>query len=271
MRIRGAIAVAALLLATQAVSAAAQATGDRARLVFTVSGAYVDGKGLWTVPNQSFQVSEASGPPLNPSTLVLGRNIQNTLGAALSGTYYPGAKVGLTAEAFLMGLGYDDACRVTVDGGSVRLAEVCADIDDQKKSAAAVAVSVGGVFRLASREFISPFARASAGVLFMNQSSILTQGESSTSQGDALLILYDDDARTRVRPAFGLGLGATMMLSRGYHLRWEVRDNIVGVEQVTGPAQQVIQIPPHETAYKHLFSVFIGLDVILERQRGRRY
>jgi hypothetical protein len=40
---------------------------------------------------------------------------------------------------------------------------------------------------------------------------------------------------------------------------------------VTGPVQQVLEIPPHETGYKHLFSVFIGLDVVLERQRGRRY
>jgi hypothetical protein len=40
---------------------------------------------------------------------------------------------------------------------------------------------------------------------------------------------------------------------------------------VTGPVALVTQIPPHETTYKHLFSVLIGIDVILERQRGRRY
>ena len=102
----------------------------------------------------------------------------------------------------------------------------------------------------------------------MNQSSILTQGATGTG---ALLTIFEDEARTRVRPALGLGLGATMVLSRGYHLRWEVRDNIVGIERVTGPVEQVTLIPPHETEYKHLFSVFIGLDVILERQRGRRY
>ena len=31
------------------------------------------------------------------------------------------------------------------------------------------------------------------------------------------------------------------------------------------------QLPPHETAYKHIFSINVGLDVILERRRGRRY
>jgi hypothetical protein len=114
---------------------------------------------------------------------------------------------------------------------------------------------------VASREFISPFAREAG--LLLNQSSVLTRAEQrggfSPSEADP-------------GPAgLALGVGATMVLSRGYHLRWEVRDNIVGVERVSGPVQQVTLIPPHETAYKHLFSVFIGLDVILERQRGRRY
>jgi hypothetical protein len=62
-----------------------------------------------------------------------------------------------------------------------------------------------------------------------------------------------------------------MVLSKGYHIRWEVRDNILGVRRVTGPVATPGQIPPHETTYKHLFSVLIGMDIILERQRGRRY
>ncbi|HYC30799.1 MAG TPA: hypothetical protein VEB59_00845 [Gemmatimonadales bacterium] len=268
MRIRGVVALAGLLAAVLSGSAAAQASRDRARLVFTVSGAFVDGKGLWAVPNQVLDVSEPGGPTPGPTTLFLSRGVQNNFGASLAGTYYPGSTVGLTAEAFLMGLGYDDSCSVVVDGGSPRLREVCDDIDGQEKSAAAVALSVGGIARLASREFISPYVRGSVGLLLMNQSSVLTLG---TNAANALLTIYNDDTRTRIRPAIGLGVGATMMMSRGYHLRWEVRDNIVGIETVTGPVQQITQIPPHETEYKHLFSVFIGLDVVLERQRGRRY
>ena len=59
-----------------------------------------------------------------------------------------------------------------------------------------------------------------------------------------------------------------MVLSRGYHLRWEVRDNIVGIEEITSAVQNVGAIPPHETNFKHLWSVLIGLDVMLERARG---
>ena len=84
-------------------------------------------------------------------------------------------------------------------------------------------------------------------------------------------MIYDDDAQGRVRPAIGLGVGATVVLSRGYHLRWEVRDNIIGVEEVTGAVATVGTVPPHETNFEHVWSVLIGLDVILERQKGRRY
>lgn len=263
MHFRLALAVLGALLAIRATPAAAQ-TGDRARLVFTVSGAYIGGKGLWTVPNQFIDANGFGG------NLVLSRSIQSTLGAAFAGTYYPGARFGITTEAFLVGLGFDDACRITTPNAGVRLDEICDDIDSQEKSAAAVSVSVGGIYRIASREFISPFARASAGILITNQSALLIQGVSPSFDG-ALLTIYEDDTRTAVRPAIGLGVGATMVLSKGYHIRWEVRDNILGVRRVTGPVATPGQIPPHETAYKHLFSVLIGMDIILERQRGRRY
>jgi len=167
-------------------------------------------------------------------------------------------------------MGYDDGCRLAAPGQSLRNIEVCNDIDRQEKSAAAVAVSTGGIFRLAPREFISPFARASVGLLFTNQSSILTEGVSPSNAG-ALLVVYDDDHRTRMRPAFALGVGTTFAINRGYYLRWEVRDNIEGVVRVTGPTGAPRFIPPHETVYKHFFSVQIGLDVVLERDRGRRY
>ena len=264
MRIRVGAAVA-LLLATQTAIAAAQKTGDQARLVFSISGAYVGGKGLWGVPDQRVAVDQF------PTNIAITRTTPATFGASLGGTYFPKGAWGLTAEAFLMGLGYDDVCTVTSSGAvSLRVTEVCQDIDTQDKSAAAASLAVGGVLRLASREFISPFLRAGVGALFTNQSSILTQGV-SISNGGALLIIYDDDARSRVRPTFQLGVGATMVLSRGYHLRWEVRDNIVGVEEVTSGVQNIGSIPPHETNLEHIWSVQIGLDVILERSRGHRY
>ena len=265
MRIRD-LALAAALLVAPAAQVEAQRTGDRARLVFTVSGAYVERKGLWSVASQPVQ--DNVGTALIVDNFALSRGIMPAFGAALSGIYFPGEHLGITGDAFLIGLGYEDNCRITGPALSAQNAQVCADIDQRERRAAAVTVSGGGVFRLYSREPISPFARVTAGLLFSSQSSILTEG---FSEEGVLLTVYDDETNTRVSPSFAIGVGATMQLGRAYGLRWEVRDNIVGVERVSGPTPGPRVVPPHDRTFKHLFSVLIGLDVLLERQRGRRY
>jgi hypothetical protein len=261
MRIRDLAAVAALL-ASPATAAMAQKTGDQSRIIFTISGAYIGGRGLWSVPNQPVQ-----DPPF-VDTYSLNRSISSNLGAGFSGAYFPSDNLGITADLLLLGLGYDDSCRIVNAAQSQRNLEVCRDIDEQDKSAAAVTVAVGANLRFASREFISPFVRANAGLLFANQSSIKTQG---VTNAGVLLVVYEDETPESVTPAFALGVGATMPISSGYHLRWEIRDNIVGIDAVTGPTNAPRFVPPHERVFKHMFSVLIGIDVVLERSRGRRY
>jgi hypothetical protein len=257
---------AAALLALAAGPLEAQRTGDRARLIFTVSGAYVDGKGLWTVPSQPIQ--DVVGSSTFVDNLALSRFIMPTFGAGFSGTYFPGEHVGITADAFLIGLGYEDNCRVIGGVQSAQNLAVCESIDQRERRAAAVTLSTGGVFRAFSREAISPFARVNVGLLFSNQSSIRTEGFNASG---ALLRVYEHDSDTRVAPAFSVGVGATAVLGRAYQLRWEIRDNIVGVEEVTGATAGPRVEPPHGQKFKHLISVLIGIDVVLERSRGRRY
>lgn len=264
MRMREA-AAAVPLLATIWTPIAAQATRDRPTLVFTVSGAYLGGVGLWSVPDQTVDVG---GPGLIDH-FALSRSIKRTLGAGFSGTYYRGQHLGLSAEAFLLGLGYKDGCQLVPPAVVQDNVERCRFIDQQERSAAAVATSAGVVYRIAASEFISPFVRANVGFLINNQSPLLVVGETNAG---AELVIYDDNNKgTRLRPAFVLGFGTTVALSPSYQLRWEVRDNLVGIQRVTGTTSGFGQVPPHETSYKHIFSLNIGLDVILERQRGRRY
>ena len=266
MRIRASVTIAVALLATLGTSLVAQATRDRPTLIFTVSAGYIDGVGLWTVPSQPVPDLSNSAPLVD--NFFLSRSIKRTLGAGFSGTYYRGRHIGLTAEAFLLGLGYDDTCRLEQPVQSSLNDQRCNSINDKERSAAAVATSVGAIYRIASDEFISPFVRAGVGFLVNNQSPLLVVGQA----GLAELVIYDDNNKgTRLRPAFGLGAGATIAAAKGYQIRWEIRDNIVGIQRVTGVSPGRGQVPPHETAYKHLFSLNVGLDVILERKRGRRY
>jgi hypothetical protein len=263
MRVRVFAGLATAVLTIQSAPVAAQKTGDQSRLVFTVSAAYITGKDLWTIPNQPIRNQ------LPADTLFISRSIKNNFGAGFSASYFRGDHLGLTADAFLLGLGYEDRCHIAAPLRDAQSARICADIDTQDKSAAAVAISVGAIVRVASREFISPFARFGAGLLFNNQSPVFMAG--FDSQDGALHIIYDDDRTTRVRPNFEIGVGTTVAVSKAYHLRFEVRDNFVGVVRVTEPIPQVGTIPPHGTTYRQLWSLLVGVDVILERIRGRRY
>jgi hypothetical protein len=261
------LACAALIIGGSALPARAwsQATKDQARLIFTVSGGVVAGRNLWSVGAQPVQFID----PVD--TLALGRQIRSSLAVGFAGTYFPGENLGVSVEGFLVGLGFEDNCRVAFSSGSGDLATACQSIQGATKSASAVALTAGPVLRINSRSLISPYARANLGLVFSNQSSIRTVGRFPTPDGFSDLIVYDDDHESRVEPAFGLGAGITAAIGQGYQLRWEVRDNIVGVQTVSEASPVARVIPPHEVTFKHLFSMTIGFDVVLERRRGRRY
>src|SRR5690606_9285153 len=152
-----------------------------------------------------------------------------------AGGYYPGDHLGFTAEAFLVGLGYNDGCTQRVVTGSAQNQAVCEAIDGTEKAASAVALSVGGIYRVRSRQTISPYARVSVGATLSSQSSLRTTGSIPPGSGTGESIdvpVYLDDSDTRVTPSATLGLGFTAALAPGYQLRWEVRDNITGIRVV---------------------------------------
>jgi hypothetical protein len=260
------------LLAVTGTPLWAQRTGDQARLVFTVSAGAAGGKALWAVPKQAVQFPNAPGT----DTLALGRDIRSTLVVGFAGSYFPGDHLGIGAEGFLIGLGYEDSCRQVFSSGSPSVAAACQSLQGASKSATAVILSLSPVLRFNSRKLLSPYLRANAGLVFSNQSSLRTIGRYPGGSGGRLdLIIYSDEHDSRVEPAFALGAGFTAALSPGYQLRWEIRDNIVGVQRISGPSPQTgnvaSPITPHELDFKHLVSITIGFDVVLERRRGRRY
>lgn len=240
-------------------------TGDEARLVFTVSGGFVGGKQLWSSSPQAVQFIDPA------DTFALERRIRSTLAVGFGGTYFAGEHLGLSVEGFLVGLGFEDSCRQLFSSGSADVATVCRSIQGRKKAATSVILSGGTIFRLNSRKLFSPYARANLGLVFSDQSSLRTIGEFVTDSGVVDLVVYSDDKNSRVDPSLALGVGFTAAIAKGYQLRWEVRDNIVGVQRVTGTIPVAGFVPPHERVFKHLFSMTLGFDVVLERRRGRRY
>jgi hypothetical protein len=265
MRIRRLLCVTLIQAAGVPALAFAQATGDQARLIFTVSAGFVGGSNLWSIPRQPIQF-------ISPTdTFGVDRRIRSTLAVGFGGAYFPGENLGFTAEGFLVGLGFEDNCRHVFSSGAVDVAAVCRSIQGRKKAATSVILSGGTIFRFNSRKLFSPYGRVNLGVVFSDQSSIRTLGEFPTDSGPATLVVYTDDRNSRVDPGAALAVGFTAAIAKGYNLRWEVRDNIVGVQKVTSAIPIAGFVPPHKRTFKHLFSLTLGFDVVLERRRGRRY
>jgi hypothetical protein len=260
-------ACAALVWGTVALPASLQAqrTGDQARLVFTVAAGYVGGADLWRVARQPVTIFDPR------DTLALSRDIRSTIGIGFGGAYFPGENLGFTAEAFLIGLGLEDSCQQVSSSGDARATAVCLSLIGREKSATAVALTAGSMLRVNSRKLLSPYARVNAGLTFSSQSALRTIGQYTDVNGPVDVIIYDDEKTSRISPAFALGGGVTVAVAKGYQLRWEVRDNIVGVQRVTGPTPRTNLVPSHELSYKHIFSFTLAFEVVLERKRGRRY
>jgi hypothetical protein len=246
--------------------ASGQATGDQSRLVFTVSAGVVGGTRLWSSAPQAVQF-------INPAdTFALTRRIRPSLAFGFGGVYFPGENLGFTVEGFLIGLGFEDSCRQVFSSGSSAVAEVCQSIQGKKKAATSVILSGGTLLRFNSRKLFSPYGRVNAGLVLSNQSSLRTAGQFVNSSGRIEdLFVYSDDHNSRVDPSLALGAGFTVAVAKGYNLRWEVRDNITGVQRVTGTIPIAGFVPPHGRVFKHLFSMTVGFDVVLERRKGRRY
>ncbi len=265
MRIRGLLCVGLLGAGIFPAVALPQATGDEARLLLGITVGAIGGRHLWSAGPQAVQSA------IPPDTFALSRRIRSNLVVGFGGTYFSSENLGLAVEGFLIGLGLEDNCRQVFSSGSGDIAAVCRSIQGRKKPASAVVLSAGPVFRFNSRKLLSPYARANLGFVFSSQSAIRTFGEFPTEGGPSTVMVYSDEKNSRIDPSLALGVGFTAAIAQGYYLRWEIRDNIAGIQQVTGTIPIAGIVPPHRRVFKHLFSMSVGFDVILERRKGRRY
>ncbi len=244
----------------------AQKTADEARLVFTVGAGYVGGGDLWSVNGQPLRVSGGFVDTLN-----LSRTLRSGLGVMFAGTYFPGEHVGFGGEVTLLGLGTEDGCAVGFTSGDPDTQEICTSISSMDRRATSVAISGALVYRVMSRQPISPYARLNLGFVITQQSLIKVTGQHSTSLGPSDVPIYLDDSPDRLHPYVGLGLGVTAAAGKGYQFRLEIRDNYVRLPIPAGPTIHEALEPETTTKGKHIFSLMIGFDVVLERKRGRRY
>jgi len=265
---------AILVLVFAATSSAAAQTNQQPTIVLTIFGGYTTGHDLWIVGKQPLQVIGTN--PAEYDTLRLSQAIGPSIIAGAAATYFPSAHLGLHVELSYIGLPVNGGCTGPVTyrpDFEEKNKQTCDDIQAKSSDGGAIAIFTGATFRAASRGAISPYARLNLGFVSQSRSTIEMSGGFITSSGVGVREVVSDPKPRRAKVLFGAALGFTRPISPGYQFRWEVRDLIIPLNRLTGPATPVSGaiVGPTATRLYHHFSLILGLDVVLEKKRGRRY
>lgn len=266
--------LAILALTGALVVPAAAQTGSESNLVLTIFGGTVTGHSLWTVGKQPLTVLGTS----QYDTLDLSRSISSSIVLGAAATYYVSPHVGVHLEMSYLGLPLESGCSAVFlhpdsSGGTDvrRNGQLCDDIQAQPSDGGAITIFGGVTLRAAPRRTVSPYVRANVGIVNLSRSTVDMAGAFADAAGNIFVrqVLVDPNPR-RTTFTYGAAAGITSPLGPGYQFRLEMRDVIATLDRLTGPANALGVGPKASKAYHH-FSLTLGLDVVLERKRGRRY
>jgi hypothetical protein len=256
---------------------AAAQRGQEANLVLTIVGGTVIGHQLWTIDRQALSVLGSSSPT-KYDTLRLSRALTSGIVLGVAATYFPSPHLGFHAEISYLGLGLDSTCdpvHLNTDsaGGSIDLrrnGQVCDDISAQIPVGSMISIFGGATLRAASRGSFSPYVRG--GIGFVNQSGSTIDVAGAFFDGVSLnqrQVIIDLKPR-HTDPMAALAAGFTSPLGPGYQFRLEVRDHIINLIKLTGPGSAA-GASPTASGYYHHIALTLGLDIVMEKKRGRRY
>ncbi len=265
------------LLSVLASPLAAQ-RGPEPTLVLTLFAGTAEGHGLWNVPQQPFCVLVGSSSGYSCSgaydTLALSRAVTATLIGGVSATYFYRSHIGVVAELAFLGMSFDDTCKgpTTFSFDPEHWNEkLCDDITAHAPSTSAVAGFLSIVARASPRHSLSPYARATVGFVRYSGGTMALNGTFQASDGTvhSRTVYLDDNPQTS-SASLQLGGGLVAQLNPGYEFRLELRDAVIPLRRVVGPSNDFLG-PPSATRAFHQLSAVLGLDIVLEKKRGRRY
>jgi len=247
---------------------AAAQTGPQTNLVLTLAAGVVHGDNPWAIQRQPF-CPVFSGGSCAPGydTLRLAREMASSLALRFAFGYFPGPTVGFQGEVAYLGLPLHDACAVLNASPTTQTAQICGDIAGLSQSTGAISFSGSVVVRTTPRSLFSPYASVGVGLVAFDHSTIEMAG--SDSAGTSYQVVADNSPR-RVAPSLQLAAGLTARLSGAYHFRLEARDVLAAFDRVTGPTGASL-VPPTDTRWFHHLALTMGVDIVLEQKRGRRY
>ena len=250
-------------------------------------GGYRIGQPLWSLTRQSFAVL-VPGMPIYDSAVVASPGLYDTLdlqreftpsfALGVSGTYFSGPHLGFQGEFAFLSMGLESHCAIRQTQppypGDID-PQLCASLERQTTPSSAVTISFGVVGRATPGGGVYPYARANAGVLARTRSAIEMVGQYSTPRGPASALVVADPDPANTTFQLTLGAGIALSAGTGYQVWMEGRDVLAQVGVVTGSADPSspsgVLVPPSGTRFVHNYMFVIGLDVVFEKQRRRRY
>jgi len=273
--------LATLVLTCALTVPAAAQTGSEANLVFTVFAGTGTGHSLWSVGKQPLCLfDDVNQCTSQYDTLGLSRSVVSSLVLGLTATYFVSPHVGVHLEMSYLGLPVESRCSAlflnadpTGPSGTEqrRNGQICDDIQARSAQGGSIAIFGGVTLRAASRRSFSPYVRGNLGIVTQPHSSVEMSG-AFVSGGGMLFerpVVTDPNARS-TSFMLGAAAGFTSALSSGYQFRFEVRDVLTSMARLVGPVNGLGVGPTATRSYHHI-ALTLGLDVVLERKRGRRY
>lgn len=259
--------IVAAALCSGATTALHAQTNDEARLTLGIGIGFVGTVPLWDVANQPVYLSSDL-----PDFFHLQRELKSDISISGHATYFGSPHWGWTGEFTYLGLGTSDGCSIAQNGGSDDLMAVCNALNGTLGSASTTVVQVGGVYRPLSRTFLQPYAKVAGGVAFTPTSSIAMRSiYGAIADTELIVTIYKDDSWKPIRPTWTAAVGISTAPSSGYQLRIEARETWMALSAITGPTSGQGFVPPNKTVIKGIPSILVFFDIVLARQRGRRY
>lgn len=254
----------ALVTPISTATLAAQATNDESRLTVGVIGGWIGGGALWSVTQPMFAVGNLV------DQFALERKLRSNITISGQLSYFPRPNFGWTGEVSFIGIGSTDSCVLEVDNNDPFNQAACQAINGRDRAASGVSLSGGVVLRPVSRGDIQPYVRANVGLALVPRSTTAMTAFFGEDDQFALL-LYDEDESRAAKPLGALSLGIATAGNSGYQFRVEARATAIQLEVVDGPAPDASRDPVVGSKWVILPSISVGMDIVLEKRRGRRY
>jgi hypothetical protein len=243
---------------------------DESRMSLSLFGGIVQSSAdLWSIESQRVGLLNFGGTEISVDSFSLARQARPGFVLGINGTYFPNPRFGYSFELSLFDPALSTDCSVTFDSRVTNTSNpnrsFCADIGQRKISMSTVNITTSGLFRPFPNAFTQPYFKFIAGFSDVGAGSTEVVGRFN---GNERVLVFDQGAG--FQPTLGFGVGVVLPVAPGYGARMELRDHLYRVRALDGAADW-LAIAPSSLRWTHNVALMVGVDIVLQKKRGRRY